>query len=400
MNAPNRVGPPDLSVDNVEEELRALIRRLVDSTGADLVTLYLYDAERETFFMPTAYGLRDEDTFNFSRPRSDRIAGKVAKSRQMIIADDAKSHPDMSGPFTFRERVESSAGFPIVAGLNVVGVCFVSYRRVRTALPKMSRARFSPYWASSRQSLPAVTVADIAKRLLPRLPELNMVDRSLSVLIASACNFIHAPFGLWVLDERTGKLAVRAATGLRRQFVDLAALDTAAPNLLTDVVHTAKPLTVPEPATDLCFPFREEAEHEGWQSMLVVPIMGGGSAKGLLAVFSFTRRDYTDSETGFMVELAEQAAEVLMSEGGFSQIALDPQQASLALAARSALDQTLHLIVEKAAAAFGAEIVTLYPYDQDRDRFGAPVALGVSDDFWMHPEPSRTGIAARIAADG
>jgi signal transduction histidine kinase len=76
-------------------------------------------------------------------------------------------------------------------------------------------------------------------------------------------------------------------------------------------------------------------------------------------------------------------------------------EAGLAVTATLDLSQVLHSAAERASKLIGADVVTLYLYDQARGDFvPPPVAVGVSDGFWTRGLPSRDGSAAQIAKTG
>ena len=115
-------------LSELEVRLQDFVQKTVERFGTDLATLYLYDPERDAFYLPVGFNLLDADTFLHEMPRTDRVAGKVAKRLQPIIADKAQAHDEMNNPFTHRERIASSAGFPIRLGDHAAGVFFISYR--------------------------------------------------------------------------------------------------------------------------------------------------------------------------------------------------------------------------------------------------------------------------------
>lgn len=77
-------------------------------------------------------------------------------------------------------------------------------------------------------------------------------------------------------------------------------------------------------------------------------------------------------------------------------------EAGLAVTGVIDLPQVLQSTVESAARLLGADVVTLYQYDQAAGRFiPPPAAVGVSEEFFVQRAvPSSTGSAAKIARTG
>ena len=122
------------SIAKLRENLESKLAKLRKAIDCDLITLHLYDNEHEQLYFPIGKKLLEEKVFFRSVPSMERVAGKIIRMRQPIIANDAEHHPDMTGPFTHREKIKASAGFPVknVKTEEIVGVVFLSYRSAHT----------------------------------------------------------------------------------------------------------------------------------------------------------------------------------------------------------------------------------------------------------------------------
>jgi GAF domain-containing protein len=372
----------------LENELQQFVEQVARDFRADVVTLYLYDADRDRFYLPVGCGLRDEITFKTAMPRTDRLAGKILKGRMPIVADDARSHPDMAGPFTFRERVASAAGFPVFLQERTVGVFFVSYRRPHTFLDR-EKDNIQECLREVSAILGTAQSAKMRQALAPRAPTASIIDRSLSFIVKAACKYTNAPVALWMLEPSHNRLSIQASTGLSHGFEQSAQLSLDQEHILAEIMRTGKSQRLASLESNPRFPFQQELRNEGWESLLAVPVLLRDRTVGVLAIFGFPQHDFAASDQKLLAELAQRVSDVLIIVSNLHEV-------SLALAAKQELKQLLRLIVHKAAETFGADIATLYLYDQDRDEFGEAIALGVTPDFFEHPKPSKTGIAARI----
>lgn len=381
------------TLNELEDALQSFVEQVARDFRADIVTLYLYDADQDRFYLPVGCGLRDEITFKTVMPRTDRLAGKVAKGRVPIIADEARLHPDMAGPFTFRERVESAAGFPVFLQERSAGVCFVSFRKPHT-FTEREKENFQESLREVSTILRTAQSAEMRQVLASSAPTASIVDRSLSFIVKAACMYTNAPVALWMLEPSQNRLSIQAATGIGHGFVQSAQLSLDKDHILAEIMRTRESRTCSDLEDNPGFPFQRELRNEGWKSLLAVPVVLRDQALrdqavGVLAIFGYPGRDFAASDEKLLVELAQRVSDVLI-------IVSNLQEVSLALAAKQELKQLLRLIVDKAADTFGADVATLYLYDQDRDEFGEVIAQGVTDDFFEHPKPSKTGIASQI----
>lgn len=393
--------PPEAPAPHIaelEKRLQLFVDQLARDLGADVVTVYLYDAERDKFYLPVGYGLKDAATFRFAMPRSDRIVGKLVRGRKPIIGEDAKSHADIGGPFTFRERIESAAGFPILLGNRAEGVLFVNYRQLHH-FSEQELAAIEQRLQEAARILAKAHLAQIRQNLTPLAP-VGIMDKRLAFIVESAGRFFpNSPVALWVLDPVQGLLIMRGSTGLRREFVAAATLDLEGSNLITNVLQTQEAVFAPGLEQERAFPFPVERQHAGWKSLLAVPVWAGGRVAGVLALLSFTEQNPAPWEQELMSELAQHVGQVLREES-HARILARLHEIGLALASQQDLGEVLKLIVDNAAAVFAADIVTLYLYDREGQSFGSPIARGVTQEFYAHPEPSASGIAARIVHSG
>lgn len=394
QESPESVAP---SIAELESRLQHFVDQAALRLKADVVTLHLYDAERDKFYLSVGHGLRDQVTFKYTMPRSDRIAGKIVKGREPVVANDAKSHPDMGGPFTFREHVESAAGFPIHLGGRATGVLFVSFREPHTFTEEEQQA-IGKLLQGATEILAVSRLSEARQVLASLVPAMSVTDKSLDFIIKSVCTSINVPAALWILEPGTNTLVVRASTGLRREFLESASVKLDESNSITEVMMSRDCVSIPELEEDRAFPFRQELQHEGWRSMFAVPVWAKGKVVGVLAVFAFTVRDFAAWEREVLVEMAWRIGDVLTREQ-HSQIVANLHQIGLALASRLELPQVLRMVVDVAAEVFDADIVTLHVYDASHDEFVQSIAHGIAEDSHDHPKPSKTGIAAQIVHD-
>ena len=140
---------PETSPSRLATVLREVVGDLHRESGADLASLYLYDAERRRYYAPFAVGMPEESLLGslkdmreqLARYLDDLAAGKVPADlrpqhygttvwltvmRQPLVARDATSEVDST--FVRRHQVRAIIGLPLLAGDRVLGISFLNYR--------------------------------------------------------------------------------------------------------------------------------------------------------------------------------------------------------------------------------------------------------------------------------
>lgn len=125
-------------------ELPGLLKQIAEGARevleADLVDLYQYEQNRNTYPMPVIEaGERYQPVLKNKVYRTD-IACKVVERGRPWYVDDAANEPELTMPhearpeqvkerFVVREKIQSMATIPMKIGNEIVGILFVSYRQ-------------------------------------------------------------------------------------------------------------------------------------------------------------------------------------------------------------------------------------------------------------------------------
>lgn len=153
-----------------EAACRAAIERVrEESEGGDIVALYPYDEDTDSFFAPVASGLSESDVIDslpdlsdqVQRFRRDQAAGKIPDDlapihygasawmlamRRPLTTNDA-TH-DIATTFVRRYKIRAMVGLPLIIAGRVLGLLYIDYLE-------------RPHG----QSLPDVTSADFLQRM-------------------------------------------------------------------------------------------------------------------------------------------------------------------------------------------------------------------------------------------
>src|SRR5215472_3290281 len=137
------------AVSGLSGVLHGLVADFRRTSGADIVSVFLYDADGDRYFAPFAHGQPEEsllDSLADMQSQLGRYLADVAQrkapddlgvhqygstvwltvGRRTLVARDAASEIDST--FVRRHRVESTVGLPLLAGDDLVGLVYLNYR--------------------------------------------------------------------------------------------------------------------------------------------------------------------------------------------------------------------------------------------------------------------------------
>ena len=141
--------PPVETNSGLSAVLRGVVADLQHASGADIVSIFLYEEATHTYYAPFATGQPQESLLDsltdmreqLARYLNDAEQGKVPDelgvhqygstawitvTRQRLIARDAPSEIDST--FIRRYQVQSTIGLPLVAGDQLLGLVYLNYR--------------------------------------------------------------------------------------------------------------------------------------------------------------------------------------------------------------------------------------------------------------------------------
>src|SRR4030081_276824 len=129
--------------------LRAVVADMQHASGADIVSIFLYEEATRTYYAPFATGQPQESLLDsltdmreqLGRYLADADQGKVPDdlgvhqygstvwltvTRERLVAKDAPSEIDST--FIRRYQVQSTIGLPLLAGDRLLGLVYLNYR--------------------------------------------------------------------------------------------------------------------------------------------------------------------------------------------------------------------------------------------------------------------------------
>jgi GAF domain-containing protein len=146
--------------------VRGIAEEMRRDSGADILSLYLYDADSQTYYAPLSLGLPEENLLGSVSDMRDQLARYLADAaqdkapadlqpkhygpnvwltvtRKRLLVKDAPKEIDSS--FIRRYQIQSVIGLPLIAGDTLVGLLYLDFsvqpEQGRGADPKLDAAR-------------------------------------------------------------------------------------------------------------------------------------------------------------------------------------------------------------------------------------------------------------------
>ena len=364
----------DLSQSDVHQTLRsqltAVLTGLKETLQADVVCLFVYDADTESFHLPIGLGLRDPDSFNDPkmRPRGDRGVAKLVLQNSYLIIDKLDDRPELYAAFAHREQICSMAGMACSYQETILGILYVNYRNqhtfnmAETLSLNECAAQLAKLIATSTilQNLPTIPVEPVAYE-----------DKILQGIVELACSYTRSPVGIWLLDPKDKtRLRIRASTGLPVGYRDQAVCQVNDFCMVSQVFASGKWLVVEDIKRDEHFPYKEIAAEAGWVSAFGYPISSRGRRVGVLESFAFS--PWLQGSITAHRQLAELVG-VTLENSRRSEEAEYLAELARQMSASSDLDSALQYIVDSARQLTGADSSSIFLYDKRSRRFNKGV---------------------------
>jgi len=385
----------ETAIENILEDLR-------DKTQADAITFHYYDQIHDRLILPVEVGLVRPRRFKAWLPSMDRIAGRIVKSGEPVVADDAEHHSDTAGPFVYVERVKSSAGFSLITATGeTVGVLFVNYR-----LPH-------PFTAEEEADLKesATQIADTIRRWLTEAPDLKVELSALAgrrreeAAIQEITDSVRKALGdvaaaIWMPGEHKDELVITAQSGLTQQVARDASLSLVQPGSVMNAFRTHELVKGYALEGE---PFHEEqARAMRLKTVWAFPILSQSRALGVLCVYPIGYDDLTPREETVVHAFVEQAAATVENHHRILTLTVLNDLGRRLTFTLADPHQLMQEIVASAAWAMGADSVVLHQYDQSKREF---YTFDESVTYGLRPyppseKPREHGVSAHIVEHG
>jgi len=362
------------TTEELRDTLKQKLGELKAAFQADIVTLHLYDPQRERLYFPVGVNLLRERRFMQGMPSMERVAGKIVRSHVPIVAEDAEHHPDLTGPFTHVERVKAAAGFPLVVpdSGEVMGVLFVDYRDVHRFVEdeiERIQAQVSELTGFINWNLQG-DQGQMLRGALRRETDLRIEEERLQELIDRLWNILgDVDIALWTRERGKLDLCIKMHKGLDRDFVDHVSVNpnTDSSSVVSIAFVKRKEVLIEDPQADPGAIFNVDRPVT-WQQILAMPVLSEYHRLGVLCAFRRERLGFTRRERDLVGAFANLIAVTIENEGRI--IALNAlHDVGVRLTLVTDLGEILQEVVRSACQVIGADVATVHLYDPVRQKF-------------------------------
>jgi GAF domain-containing protein/anti-sigma regulatory factor (Ser/Thr protein kinase) len=225
-------------------------------------------------------------------------------------------------------------------------------------------------------------------------------DAGFQSIAEAVSRTMNLPVAVWMLDESGHALRIRAAVGLRPEYVQDAFLALDEPSVTGEAFRQKRIAISLDIPSDERWKYKEEAKAMGWKSVLCVPIEARDVIVGVISIYTFVVRDFSDLEKQLLSSYATQIGLALEADkrrrtlGRLLKTGHDVER----LITKQPRD-VLQEIVEEACEVLGADCAVIYPYDAAREEFYDTDSVahhGLRLPLELKDKPRREGLGAYI----
>jgi GAF domain-containing protein len=167
------IRPPVEANSGLAAVLRGIIADFQHASGADIVSVFLYEESTHTYYAPFATGQPQESLLDSLTDMHEQLTRYLADEKQGKVPDELAIHQygstvwltvrrerlvarnapaEIDSTFIRRYQVQSTLGFPLLAGERFLGLIYLNYRN-REKAPDDSRLRELERRATTAASL-------------------------------------------------------------------------------------------------------------------------------------------------------------------------------------------------------------------------------------------------------
>ena len=420
-----------LSMEDIPQSLDKALKHIASSAKkvlrADIVDLYQYIEETAEFKLPPILvGKRKYPLVPKGEIFSDDVIVKIVEGNQPQYFEKAQEAPLLSGEyeieredkpgqrFVFREEIESSAAIPLKAAGETVGVMFVNYRSPQLFEPSQreqielfaNQAAVALYNARLfRQERQRAEAMNLLRKVSVEISTTLDVERVMDLIVAGAMRLTGMESGVIYLIDETGQVVTRSfehPKGFRHPPPRISDKK----GLTWHVIETGKVLIIPDVVQDERV--NPAILERGVRSMIALPLKLEEKVVGVLFLNDLQPHKFTEDEQLLLSTLADQGALTIRNAGLFEsakrrlETLTTLHNIGRSLVSELDLSQALGMIAESALEVLEADIVTLYQYFEDKDRFETPPVMTGSfiNETPMRDKVNPDDIVVRIVRDG
>ena len=201
-----------------------------------------------------------------------------------------------------------------------------------------------------------------------------IVDKAIEIMDGKAAC-------LFLADEEKDIFVPAAEKGLSKNYYH--ARPQHARKVVDDILQGGH-IFIHDATADKYVENRELKKAEGIASILSVPVMVGGKAIGVLALYTATRRKFTDAEIGFLTAVAEQGG-MRLEQARLVEQARENNRLFFSISSKinSSLDvkEVLDIFASEVTTFFDLKGLTIRLLSEDNKNLKLVSSFGLSDEY-------------------
>jgi len=318
LRAVGQIGAALAAAWKLDDTLDVITRITSQVMGVDSCSIYLQEEAGDRLVLKATTGLAREAIGRASLSTGEGLTGWAVTHGQPVAVRDALSDPRFKLlPETREESLRSLMAVPLSVQGRIIGAMNVQTAErhaftddevellsliANLAAGALEKAAL--YDRMQQQIQELSTLAEVSRTVTSPL----YLDEMLGVVTEMAAQVMGAKAtSLRLLDDATGQLMLRATHNIsaaEQQFSSIAV----GQSIAGQVAASGQPIIVPNVQTDERYLKRTLAEHEGWVSLLSVPLMVRDRIVGVFSCYMGAYHEFTPKEVELFQTLANQTA--------------------------------------------------------------------------------------------
>jgi two-component sensor histidine kinase len=318
LRAIGQIGAALAAAWKLEDTLDVITRITSQVMRVDSCSIYLQEEGGSRLVLKATTGLAREAIGIASLGIGEGLTGWAITHGQPVAVGDAINDPRFKLlPETREEGLRSLMAVPLSVQGRIIGAMNVQTARVRdytddevellsliANLAAGALEKAALYDRMQQQIQELSTLAKVSQAVTSPL----YLDEMLGVVAEMAARVMSAKAtSLRLLDEASGQLVLRATHNISAQEFQFASLGIGQ-SIAGQVAADGQPISVPHVQADERYLERALAEHEGWVSLLSVPLIVHDKIVGVFSCYTGLWHEFTPKEVELFQTLANQTA--------------------------------------------------------------------------------------------
>jgi two-component sensor histidine kinase len=302
----------------LDETLDAITRITSQVMGVDSCSIYLQEEGSDRLILKATTGLAREALGRASLGIGEGLTGWAITHGQPVAVRDALNDPRFKLlPETCEEGLRSLMAVPLsiqgrlIGAMNVQTVEMHDYTKDEVELLSLianlaaGALEKAALYDRMRQRIQELsTLAEVSRTVTSPL----YLDEMLGVVTEMAARVMGAKAtSLRLLDNATGELMLRSTHNISATELEFSSI-VVGDGIAGQVAASGQPIFIPNVQTDQRYLNRALAEHEGWISLLSVPLIVRDQNVGVFSCYTGAYHEFTPKEVELFQTLANQTA--------------------------------------------------------------------------------------------